>query len=107
WDQPFAIRSFLRAWRPVLGIVVETELWPNLVAVSRAEGVPLALVNARLSERSLRKGLRWRWLMRPALAGLAGVFAQTEADSRRIRELGRVDLRVLGNMKFDVAPAQK
>ena len=107
WDQPFAIRRFLRAWRPALGIVVETELWPNLVAVSRAESVPLALVNARLSERSLRKGLRWRWLMRPALAGLAGVFAQTEADAGRIRELGRTDVRVFGNMKFDVAPAQK
>ncbi|WP_407704008.1 lipid IV(A) 3-deoxy-D-manno-octulosonic acid transferase [Zeimonas arvi] len=107
WDQPFAIRRFLRAWRPALGIVVETELWPNLVAVSRAAGVPLALVNARLSERSLRKGSRWRWLMRPALAGLAGVFAQTEADAGRIRELGRTDVRVFGNMKFDVAPAQK
>ena len=107
WDQPFAIRGFLRAWRPALGIVVETELWPNLVAVSRAEGVPLALVNARLSERSLRKGLRWRWLMRAALAGLSGVFAQTEADARRIRELGRADVRVFGNLKFDVAPAPR
>lgn len=105
WDQPFAVRAFLRAWRPALGILLETELWPNLAAACRSEGVPLALVNARLSERSLRRGRRWRWLTRPALAGLAGVFAQTEADARRIRELGRDEVPALGNLKFDVAPA--
>ncbi|MCM5572364.1 3-deoxy-D-manno-octulosonic acid transferase [Burkholderiaceae bacterium FT117] len=107
YDIPFAIRRFLRAWRPRAGIVMETELWPNLVAVSRAEGIPLALVNARLSERSLRKGRRTRWLMRPALAGLARVLAQTEADAARIRALGRSEVAVLGNVKFDVAPPPK
>jgi 3-deoxy-D-manno-octulosonic-acid transferase len=107
YDYPFALRRFFRAWRPAIGIVMETELWPNLVAVAREQRVPLALVNARLSERSLRKGRRWAWLMKPALAGLSEVLAQTEADAQRVRELGRADVRVLGNLKFDVAPAPR
>ena len=107
YDYPFALRRFFRAWRPVIGIVMETELWPNLVAVAREQGVPLALVNARLSEHSLRKGRRWAWLMKPALAGLSEVLAQTETDAQRMRELGRADARVLGNLKFDVAPAPR
>lgn len=107
YDYPGATRRFLRAWRPAIGIVMETELWPNLCAAAARERVPLALVNARLSERSLRKGLRWRALTTPALASLARVIAQTEGDARRIRTLGRGDVEVAGNMKFDVtAPAQ-
>jgi len=105
YDYAGATRRFLRAWRPRLGIVMETELWPNLCAAATAAGVPLALVNARLSERSLRKGLRWRALMAPALASLCRVVAQTAEDARRIRELGRDDVEVAGNMKFDVTPA--
>jgi len=102
YDFPFAVRRFLRAWRPTIGIVIETELWPNLVAVARAEGVPMALVNARLSDRSLRKARRWRALIRPALAGLDLVLAQTDADARRLAQLGRHAVPVLGNLKFDV-----
>lgn len=102
YDYPFAVRRFLRAWRPSVGIVIETELWPNLVAVARGEGVRMALVNARLSEKSLRKGLRWGALIRPALAGLDVVLAQTDADARRLARLGRQDVPVLGNLKFDV-----
>ena len=103
WDYPSAIRRFLRAWHPVVGIVIETELWPNLVAVARRERVPIALVNARLSERSLIKGQRWAWLTRPALRELELVLAQTDADARRIARLGRMQVAVLGNLKFDVA----
>src|SRR5690606_37158251 len=97
----------LRAWRPSLGVIMETELWPNLVAQARRERVPLALVSARLSARSLRKGLRWAWLMRPALAGLDLILAQTEADAQRLAQLGRADVPVVGNLKFDVAPAPR
>jgi 3-deoxy-D-manno-octulosonic-acid transferase len=104
WDYPSAIRRFLRAWRPVVGIVIETELWPNLVAVARQQRVPVALVNARLSARSLRKGLRWARLTRPALRSLALVLAQTDADAHRIAQLGRSQVTVTGNLKFDVAP---
>lgn len=102
YDYPFAVRRFLRAWRPSIGIVIETELWPNLVAEARREGVPMALVNARLSERSLRKGRRWSVLIRPALDSLDLVLAQTDADARRLAQLGRPAVPVLGNLKFDV-----
>ena len=104
YDYPFAVARFLRAWRPVIGIVMETELWPNLVAGARAAGIPLALVNARLSESSLRKGRRWEPLIRPALAGLTLVAAQSQADADRIASLGRPADAVTGNLKFDVLP---
>ncbi|HLS56109.1 MAG TPA: lipid IV(A) 3-deoxy-D-manno-octulosonic acid transferase [Zeimonas sp.] len=102
YDYPFAARRFLRAWRPTIGIVLETELWPNLVATARREGVPMALVSARLSERSLRKARRWSTLIRPALASLDLVLAQTDADARRLAQLGRHAVPVVGNLKFDV-----
>lgn len=102
WDLPWAVRGFIDAWRPAVGLLMETELWPNLVAIARQRRVPMLLVNGRLSARSLRKGRRWRWLMRPALTGLSAVFAQTEVDAARIRELGRTDVEVLGNLKFDL-----
>ena len=105
YDLGFAMRRFLRLWRPTLGIVMETELWPRLCAEARRAGVPLTLVNARLSEQSLRKGLRWSALMTPALRALALVAAQTPADAARVARLGRTDVAVAGNMKFDVSPA--
>jgi len=104
YDLPPATRRFLAAWRPAFGLVMETELWPNLCASAARAGVPLALVNARLSEKSLRKGLRWRALTAPALRSLARVVAQGEADAQRIRRLADVDVVVAGNLKFDVAP---
>lgn len=107
YDYPFAVRRFLRAWRPSVGLLMETELWPNLVAIAHEEGVRLALVNARLSERSLRKGQRWARLIEPALATLDLVLAQSADDAHRLARLGRHDARVLGNLKFDVGAAPK
>lgn len=104
YDGAIAPGRFLRAWRPSVGLLMETELWPNLCAAASRAGVPLALVNARLSEKSLRKGLRWRSLFGPALGSLARVVAQTEADAVRLARLGRTDVRVAGNLKFDVSP---
>ena len=104
YDHAWAIRRFLARWRPRLGVIMETELWPNVCAAAARAAVPLALVNARLSERSLRKGLRWRALIGPALRSLAAVLAQTDADALRLRRLGRADAPVLGNLKFDFAP---
>ena len=102
YDTPGAMRRFLRAWRPDVGIILETELWPNLCAQAVRLGVPLAMVNARLSERSLRKGLRWRRLITPAMRSLSLVIAQTEGDAARIRQLGRDAVQIAGNLKFDV-----
>ena len=106
YDGALAPRRFLAAWRPCLGVLMETEVWPNLSAACRGAGVPLALVNARLSERSLRKGLRWGALIRPALRSLACVVAQGAADAERIARLGRDGAIVAGNLKFDVTPPE-
>jgi len=103
YDYPFAMRRFLAAWRPCAGLVMETELWPNLCAAACRAQVPLALVNARLSSRSLRRGLRWQALIGPATASLSCVVAQTEADAQRIRRIAPVTVHVAGNLKFDVA----
>ena len=104
WDTPGAVARFLRRFRPAVGILMETEVWPNLVAGCRREGVPLVLANARLSEKSLRQAQRLAPLARPAYAGLAAVWAQTEDDARRLRSLGAPVRGVLGNLKFDVVP---
>jgi 3-deoxy-D-manno-octulosonic-acid transferase len=103
YDHPGAMRRFLKYWKPSLGLLMETELWPNLIAQAQAQHVPLVLINARLSERSLRRGRRFRALISPALAGLDAVIAQSAADARRLAQLGRSEVPVAGNLKFDVA----
>ena len=105
YDYPFAIRRFLRHFRPRAGLIMETEVWPNLVAVCNRAGMPLALVNARLSERSAGRYRRLAALARPAFAGLAWVGAQTASDAERLRALGARTVHVTGNLKFDVATA--
>jgi 3-deoxy-D-manno-octulosonic-acid transferase len=104
YDTPWAMRRFLRKFRPALGIVMETELWPNLVAACRAQNVPLLLVNARLSEKSAHGYARFPTLTRQTLVGLAAVAAQSEADAVRLTALGAQDVQVLGNLKFDIEP---
>jgi 3-deoxy-D-manno-octulosonic-acid transferase len=104
WDTPAAVRRFVQQFRPAVGVLMETEVWPNLVAICRDEGVPLALANARLSEKSLDQALRVAPLARPTYAALAAAWAQTEADAQRLRLLGAPVQRVLGNLKFDARP---
>lgn len=104
WDYPGASRRFLARVRPTLGVLIETEVWPNLLAAANRWSVPVVLVNARLSERSLRKGLRWRALIEPALRGLDLVLAQTPSDAARLAQLGRQAVPVIGNLKFDIEP---
>ncbi|MFT3802284.1 MAG: lipid IV(A) 3-deoxy-D-manno-octulosonic acid transferase [Burkholderiaceae bacterium] len=105
YDYPWAMRRFLKAWRPSLGIVMETELWPNLTRQAKRLRVPLAAVNVRLSERSLRKAERYGALIRDALARIDTVAAQTDEDAARLGRLGRRQVAVTGNLKFDVTPA--
>ncbi len=83
---------------------METELWPNLIHASRAAGVPLYLVNARLSERSAQGYSRVAGLARDALAALTAIGAQTEADRQRLLALGAREVVVTGNLKFDRGP---
>lgn len=104
YDTPGAVRRFLRHHRPAVGVIMETEVWPNLLHAAFEAGVPLVLANARLSERSRARGERLRALLRPALARFTQVLAQTDDDARRLRESGAQQVQVTGNLKFDVTP---
>ena len=104
WDTPQAVQGFLNHFQPRVGLLIETEVWPNWVQACRTRGVPLLLLNARMSERSLRQAQRLSVLSHPAYSGLSEVWAQTEDDARRLRALGAPVTAVLGNVKFDVQP---
>ncbi len=105
YDTPGAVGRFLRRHRPALGVLMETEVWPNLTRCAAAAGVPMVLANARLSERSLRRGLAMEGLMKPAAQSLRAVLAQSEADAQRLRRMGAAQVEVCGNLKFDMAPS--
>ncbi len=104
WDTPGAVQRFLQHFHPRVGIVLETELWPNWVAQCQQAQVPLVLVNARMSEKSMRQAQRLSWLSRPAYQGLSAVLAQTQADADRLQALGAEVSAVMGNIKFDAKP---
>ena len=104
WDTPAAVQRFLKQFNPCVGIILETELWPNWVAQCQQAQVPLVLVNARMSEKSMRQARRLAWLSRPAYQGLSAVLAQTQADADRLQTLGAKIDAVLGNLKFDAKP---
>ena len=104
YDSAGNMRRFIAALRPKLGVLMETELWPNLLHACRAAGVPLFLVNARLSEKSLRGYRRIGPLIRPAMRALTAVAAQSEADAERLRQLGAARVQVCGNSKYDFTP---
>ena len=100
YDLPWAMKAFFRHHRPAIGIVMETEVWPNLVRAAGAHQVPLLLANARLSERSAKSYRRFAALARPAFAAL-NVAAQTDADAARLISSGATRVTVTGNLKFD------
>ena len=104
WDTPGAVARFLDHFQPRIGILMETEVWPNLTAACAARAIPLVLANARLNPQSLAKARRMGWLSRPAYGALAAVWAQTEADAARLRCLGAPVRGVFGNLKFDATP---
>jgi len=104
-DYRASVSRALRSIRPEAVVLVEAEIWPNFLWRARDMGVPLFLVNARLSERSYRGYKRFAFLFRPLFASFAGVGVQTEADAARLRELGcRPEaVQVVGSLKFDAA----
>ncbi|AIT25963.1 3-deoxy-D-manno-octulosonic acid transferase [Bordetella holmesii] len=108
YDFPRACRRFFDLYAPRCGLIIEREIWPNLLAAARAANVPMALVSARFSARSLRASLRMGRVMREAMAGLQQVLAQTPADAQRLAAAGARAVTVTGNLKFDVdlPPAQ-
>lgn len=104
YDFPSAVARFLDRVRPVAGVLMETEVWFNLIHACRTRGVPLHLANARLSQRSRERYARVPELAREAFAGLATIAAQSEDDAARFRSLGAQRVVVTGNVKFDITP---
>jgi 3-deoxy-D-manno-octulosonic-acid transferase len=104
WDAPEPVARFLDRFRPRIGVLMETEVWPEMTAACAERGIPLVLANARLNEKSLAGAERLAWLARPAYSSLAAVWAQTEADSHRLVSLGAKVAGVFGNLKFDATP---
>ncbi|TPG04326.1 3-deoxy-D-manno-octulosonic acid transferase [Rhodanobacter glycinis] len=104
YDLPYSVGRFLKKIRPRLALIVETEIWPNLYFACRRRGIPLMIVNARLSERSLRGYKPLRALLRSALRCVSLIAAQSRTDAARYRLLGAdpQQIVVIGNMKFDM-----
>jgi 3-deoxy-D-manno-octulosonic-acid transferase len=102
YDLTGAVDRFLKRVRPKLGLLMETEIWPNLILRSLHRNVPVMLINARLSERSARRYGRFRKHIQPVLAALCTTGAQTAADAKRLAKLGANPVSVTGNLKFDV-----
>ncbi|MBZ0087363.1 MAG: lipid IV(A) 3-deoxy-D-manno-octulosonic acid transferase [Thermomonas sp.] len=108
YDLPGAVARFLDQFQPALALIVETELWPNLLFGCRDRGIPTHILNARLSARSLRGYRVLAPLIRRALATVRLVAAQSADDARRFERLGAAPerTRVTGNLKFDIPPPQ-
>ena len=107
YDMGFAVRGFLRHYRPDFGVLLETEIWPRLLQEGERQGVPIVLANGRLSRRSAERYARIPTLTRWAMGNLRGIAAQTEDDARRFARLGGPTPAVLGNVKFDLeVPAE-
>jgi 3-deoxy-D-manno-octulosonic-acid transferase len=104
WDTPRAVRRFFNHFQPGAGVLMETEVWPNLLAGAAEHGVPMALANARLNDKSLAKALRVAGLSRATYSQFRAVWAQTEGDAQRLAQAGATVKGVFGNLKFDAAP---
>jgi 3-deoxy-D-manno-octulosonic-acid transferase len=106
-DTPGAVRRFLAWHKPAIGVLMETEVWPNLLLAAKKMGIPIVLANARLSEKSSKKGGQFELILRPAVQSIDTVLAQTDDDAQRLREAGAPMVRVVGNLKFDMTPPAK
>ena len=104
YDYPFAVRKFLRHFRPHLGILIETEIWFNLIQTCYEFSTPLLLLNARMSEKSARGYARFARLTHNAMGKLTAIAAQTNEDAARLSDLGAQNVSIMGNLKFDIEP---
>jgi 3-deoxy-D-manno-octulosonic-acid transferase len=104
WDSPEVVERFLTAFKPRIGLLLETEVWPQLIHKAQEKGIPIMLINARMSEKSLNQAERWASLMKPAFAGLSAVCAQAPDDAMRLKSLGASVTGIFGNLKFDAKP---
>jgi 3-deoxy-D-manno-octulosonic-acid transferase len=108
-DLPWAVRAWLNALQPSLFILAETEFWPNLLSGCFRRNIPMAVVNARISDRSWPRYRRLRRLWRPFLSQLSRVLAQSQTDAERLKAIGCLPecVSVAGNLKFDVRAAEE
>ncbi|RQP25645.1 3-deoxy-D-manno-octulosonic acid transferase [Piscinibacter terrae] len=104
YDTPGVVERFFSQFAPSVGVLMETEIWPNLLHCARRHGVRVVLANARLSEKSQKQGQRLAVVLHPAVESLSLVLAQTAADAARLRQAGAPQVSVSGNLKFDMAP---
>jgi len=105
FDYPFAVSGLLRKVRPSLILIMETELWPNFIRVANQRGIPVLLVNGRISDKSFHRYLRFKWFFQPILANLSALCMQSAEDARRITAMGASAARVhiSRNLKYDIA----
>ena len=104
YDAPYAVEKFVRQVRPTLGVIMETEVWPNLMHEMTAHGIPVVLANARESEKSRAQAQKAIEVMGPAFGSFAAVLAQSDEDKARLESLGAKDVLVTGSVKFDIVP---
>jgi 3-deoxy-D-manno-octulosonic-acid transferase len=104
WDTQGACERFFAQFKPRIGIVMETEVWPNLCRAAQHHGVPMVLANARLNAASQSAAQRLAWLAKPAYASFRQVWAQTADDAQRLIAVGAQQVTVQGNVKYDAAP---
>lgn len=104
YDLPHAVARFLREASPRIGIIMETEVWPNLLHAARARCVPILAANARLSEKSAARAQQLALLIRPAAAAFTRIAAQSQSDAERFARFYSGPIDVLGNLKFDLTP---
>jgi len=102
-DLPFAVNRFLRSWQPLVGIIMETEIWPNLILACQQQGVPVVIANARLSSRSAARYGRFKTMLQPVFEAIH-VATRSEQDSHYFQQLGVSRVDVMGNIKLDVHP---
>jgi 3-deoxy-D-manno-octulosonic-acid transferase len=108
YDFPGATNRFMAHYQPRAGILIEREVWPNLLASARRHDIPMILASARFSDHALRQSLRVGSVMREAYASFDAVYAQTLQDAQRLEQAGAAAVRVSGNFKFDISlPAEK
>lgn len=102
YDAVFAVRKFLKQTRPSMGLLMETEVWPTVLEEAHSLGIPMALVNGRLSEKSYNQAMRVPDLMKKAMGRFNAVCAQAESDAERFRAMGTVEPVITGSLKFDI-----
>ncbi|MBR6025991.1 MAG: 3-deoxy-D-manno-octulosonic acid transferase [Neisseriaceae bacterium] len=107
YDKPSYVKQFLQEHQPIIAIFMETEIWVNYILECSNQNIPTALINARLSEKSLSSYLKFYKLFRPTFASLQIVLSQSQADKERLHRIGAQSVKICGNSKYDILPTKE